>query len=60
MFENIELRRVANGFVVTVTTEDDSKEYIFENQRRVFKFLKEMVEAGDSNRRISSGISVPK
>lgn len=45
MFESIEIRKVANGFVVVLTTEDDTKEYIFETPRRAIKFIKEYIDA---------------
>lgn len=41
MLDNLEVRRVANGFVVMLnTTDGDSKEYIFESERKMFKFLR--------------------
>jgi len=44
--ESIEIRKVANGFVVVVNTEEDSKEYVFDSYRRVLKFIKEFLDAG--------------
>lgn len=44
MFESIEIRKVTNGFVVLLTTEDDTKEYVFDTPRRTIKFVKEYVE----------------
>jgi gamma-glutamyl-gamma-aminobutyrate hydrolase PuuD len=34
MFESIEIRRVANGFVVTVQLEDETVEYVFDTARK--------------------------
>ena len=45
MFSNIELRQVANGFIVTVTgVDDESKEYIFSNIRQTLRFIKELAD----------------
>lgn len=44
MFESIEIRKVANGFVVVLTTEDDTNEYVFDTPRRAIKFVKEYVD----------------
>jgi hypothetical protein len=44
-FESIDIRRVANGFVVQVETEDETKEYVYDSSRKVIKFVKEFVEA---------------
>lgn len=44
--ESIEIRKVANGFVVVVNTEEDSTEYVFDSYRRVLKFIKEFLDAG--------------
>lgn len=45
MFESIEIRPVKNGFIVTVTTEEDTAEYIFDSARKFLKFVKEYAEA---------------
>ena len=44
MFESIEIRKAANGFVVVVRTEDDDAEYVFDTSRKAMKFIKEYVE----------------
>jgi len=44
MFESIEIRKVANGFIVILTTEDETKEYVFDTPRRAIKFVKEYIE----------------
>ena len=43
--ESIEIRKVANGFVVVVNDADDSREYVFDTYRRVMKFVKEFLDA---------------
>lgn len=45
MPENIEIRVVANGFVITVTTEDDSKEFVYDSQRKVISKIKSLLDA---------------
>lgn len=44
-FESIDIRRVANGFVVQVETDEDTKEYVYDSSRKVIKFVKEFVES---------------
>lgn len=45
MFESIEIRKVANGFVVILNTEEETKEYVFDTSRKAIRFIKEYVEA---------------
>jgi hypothetical protein len=40
MFESLEIRKAANGFVMVVNTEDDSKEYIYDTERKLMRALK--------------------
>ena len=44
MFESIEIRKVANGFIVILNTEDDTKEFVFDTSRKAIKFVREYVE----------------
>jgi hypothetical protein len=41
MLESIEIRRVKNGFVVAVHTEDGEEEFVFDTERKTFKFIRE-------------------
>ena len=43
MFESIEIRRVANGFVVTVNMEDETVEYGFDTARKAMSHIKQFV-----------------
>jgi hypothetical protein len=43
MFESIEIRRVANGFVVTVQLEDETVEYVFDTARKAMSHIKQFV-----------------
>ena len=45
MFESIEIRKVANGFILSVTTEDDAKEYVFDTARKAMRALKQYLDA---------------
>lgn len=45
MFESIEIRQVANGFVLSVTTEDDTKEYVYDTARKAMRVIKQYLEA---------------
>lgn len=49
MFDSIEIRKAANGFIVILNTEDDSNEYVFDTSRKAVKFIKEYVDAKVSN-----------
>lgn len=40
--ENVEVRKVNNGYVVRVTTESEEKELVFMKQVHVIKYLKEV------------------
>ena len=45
MFESIEVRKVANGFILIINTEDDIKEYVYDTSRKALKVIKEQLEA---------------
>ena len=45
MFESIEIRKVTNGFIVILNTEDETTEYVFDTSRKAIRFIKEYVEA---------------
>ena len=44
MFESLEIRKVQNGFVVTVTSDEGTQEYVYDTQRKALKFIKEMFD----------------
>jgi hypothetical protein len=44
MFESIEIRKVKNGFLLTINTEDGSEEYVFDSNRKALKFIKDYIE----------------
>ena len=41
MFENLEIRRVANGFILVVNTEDDTREYVYDTERKLLRAVKQ-------------------
>lgn len=45
MFESIEIRKVKNGVVVTLRTEDEDAEYVYDTDRKAIKFIKDMLES---------------
>jgi hypothetical protein len=45
MFESIEIRKVTNGFIVILNTEEEATEYVFDTSRKAIRFIKEYVEA---------------
>ena len=53
MFESIEIRKAANGFILIVHTEDDTKEYVYDTERKLMRsvksFLGEKITADDQD-----------
>lgn len=45
MFESIEIRKAANGFILVVTTEEEAKEYVYDTSRKAMRVLKQYLEA---------------
>lgn len=48
MFEVIEIRKAANGFILAITTEDGTKEYVYDTSRKALRVIKEYLEADKS------------
>lgn len=40
MFESIEIRKAANGFILIVHSEDDTNEYVYDTERKLMRALK--------------------
>ena len=40
MFENLEIRRVSNGFILVINTEDDTKEFVYDTERKLLRAVK--------------------
>jgi hypothetical protein len=49
MFESIEIRRAANGFILVITTEDETREYVYDTSRKALKVIKEYLESKNNN-----------
>ena len=44
-FDAIELRKVKNGVIVLIRTEEEDNEYIFDTNRKALKFIKDLLES---------------
>jgi hypothetical protein len=49
MFESIEIRKVANGFILTVSTEEETREYVYDTARKAMRALKQYLDAGTAD-----------
>lgn len=45
MFESIEIRKVENGIIVTMKSDEDDKDYVFPTAAKAIKFVKEFLDA---------------
>ena len=43
-YESIEVRKVRNGVIVGLRTEDDDSEFVFDTNRKALKFVKDLLE----------------
>jgi hypothetical protein len=41
MFESLEIRRAANGFILVVNTEEDAREYVYDTERKLVRVVKQ-------------------
>ena len=53
MFSSLEMRKVNNGFVVTVNNDDEADEYVFDTLRKTIKFVKDIANADDTPKKES-------
>ena len=45
LFESIEIRKVCNGVIVTLRSdEDEDREYVYDTDRKAIKFIKDLLE----------------
>lgn len=44
MYDSIEIRKVKNGVIVTLRSEDEDQEYVYDTDRKALKFIKELLE----------------
>lgn len=45
MFESIEIRKAANGFILVVHTQDEDLEYVYDSSRKAMRVIKQYLEA---------------
>lgn len=45
IFESIEIRKVKNGVIVTLRSDDEDSEYVYDTDRKAIKFIKDMLES---------------
>lgn len=43
-FESIELRKVKNGVIIGLRTDDEDSEYVFDTSRKALKFVKDLLD----------------
>ena len=41
MFESLEIRRAANGFILVVNTEEEAKEFVYDTERKLVRVVKQ-------------------
>jgi hypothetical protein len=44
MFESIEIRRASNGFILVITTDEETREYVYDTSRKAIRVIKELLE----------------
>ena len=49
MFESIEIRRATNGFILVITTDDETREYVYDTSRKALRVIKDLLEAKQNN-----------
>jgi len=45
----MEIRKVQNGFVLSIQFDDEVKEYVFDTSRKAMKFMKDYLEVKTTN-----------
>ena len=45
MFESIEIRKAANGFILVINTDDEVKEFVYDTSRKALRVIKQYLEA---------------
>lgn len=44
MFESIEIRKVRNGVIVTLRSDEEDQEYVYDTDRKAIKFVKDLLD----------------
>jgi len=42
-FDSMELNSAKNGFIITVRTEDDETDYVFDSHQKTIRFIKKLI-----------------
>jgi len=45
MFESIEIRKAVNGVIVTIRSDDEDNEYVYDTDRKALKFVKDLLDS---------------
>jgi len=51
MFDSIEIRKVKNGVIVVLRSEEEDMEYVYDTDRKAIKFIKELLESSNQKER---------
>lgn len=49
MFESLEIRKAANGFILVLHTEDETKEYVYDTERKLLREIKKYLGETNTN-----------
>ena len=49
MFESIEIRKAANGFILVVQANEETKEYVYDTSRKALRVIKQYLDAGSKS-----------
>jgi len=54
MFDNIEIRKVKNGVIVTIRSDEESdEEYVYDTDRKALKFIKDLLDTKEKEKQIT-------
>jgi hypothetical protein len=45
MFESLEIRKAANGFILIVNSEEETKEFVYDTNRKLMRAVKSYIDA---------------
>jgi hypothetical protein len=45
LFESIEIRKVRNGVIVTLRSDEEDQEYVYDTDRKAIRFVKDLLES---------------
>ena len=50
MFENMEIRKVANGYILSILGEDgETREYVYDTSRKLMRVIKQYIDADNKS-----------